>query len=218
MAFNLDFALRSVFFSKTIKTVLCVILLGLSLPTQAKSILVLGDSLSASYQIQLEKGWVYLLTDKLKASHPEIKVNNASFGGATTAAGVQRLPALLKEFNPDILILELGGNDGLQGKPVNYIKSNLSNIIETAQAAGVNVLLFGIKIPPNYGARYTEPFFNQYEELATQYNLLYVPFMLQGIIENSLLMQNDGIHPTAEAQPMILDNIWPTLAHALDLK
>jgi len=187
-------------------------------PIQSKSILVLGDSLSASYQIQFEQGWVNLLTDRLKTSHPEVRVTNASFGGATTAAGVQRLPILLKEVKPDILILELGGNDGLQGKPLTYIKANLSNIIQTAQTAGTHVLLLGIKIPPNYGTRYTDPFFNQYEELATQYNLLYVPFMLQGIIENSSLMQNDGIHPTAKAQPIILDNIWPAITKALELK
>jgi len=208
---------------KAARAALSALLFGVSLvalanPAQAKSILVLGDSLSASYQIQFEQGWVNLLTNRLKVSHPKVQVTNASFGGATTAAGVQRLPTLLEEVKPDLLILELGGNDGLQGKPLTYIKANLSNIIHTAQTAGTDVLLLGIKIPPNYGTRYTEPFFNQYEELATQYNLLYVPFMLQGIIENSSLMQNDGIHPTAEAQPIILDNIWPAITKALELK
>jgi len=218
MAINVSLALGSVINSKAVRYLFMALLLGITIPSQAKTILVLGDSLSASYQIQFEQGWVNLLAEKLRTNHPDIKVTNASFGGATTAAGVQRIPALLNDVKPDLLILELGGNDGLQGKPVSYIKANLSRIIDTAQSADTEVLLLGIKIPPNYGVRYTQPFFNQYEELAVQYNLLYVPFILQGIIENSALMQNDGIHPTAEAQPLILDNIWPTLQNALELK
>lgn len=197
-------------------TVCLVLLLTVSVTNiQAKTILVLGDSLSAAYQIRQEMGWVNLLSKKLAAIDAESQVINASVGGATTAAGVQRLPGLLKQFSPDIVILELGGNDGLQGKPLSHIKRNLEELIQLSLTSNANVILMGIKIPPNYGPRYTEPFFNQYEELARQYNLLYVPFILGNIPDNSSLMKADGIHPTEEAQPQILNHIWPTIQRAL---
>lgn len=182
-------------------------------PSNAKTVLVLGDSLSAAYQIREEFGWVNLLTQKL--SNTDEQVINASFGGATTESGVQRLPGLLDQFHPDIIILELGGNDGLQGKPLSYIKTNLEKMILLSINSNANVILLGIKIPPNYGSRYTIPFYNQYEELAKQYNLLYVPFMLEGIAENKSLMQPDGIHPLEEAHPMMLERIWPYIQKAL---
>ena len=191
----------------------CLLWIATSVQTASAAtpkILVVGDSLSAAYQIPAETGWVNLLS--LRVQDKKLaEVINASFGGATTAAGVQRLPTLLQQHNPDIMLLELGGNDGLQGKPVPYITNNLKKMIELAQAKDVQVVLLGIRIPPNYGSKYTEPFFAQYASLASEYNLLYVPFILAGVAENRTLMQADGIHPTAQAQPMILDNIWPTL-------
>ncbi|AJQ95989.1 arylesterase [Gynuella sunshinyii] len=188
-----------------------VLMLTTSATLSAKTILVLGDSISAAYGIPADAGWVTLLQQKLQQQGFDDQVINASFGGATSESGVQRLPGLLKQYQPDILLLELGGNDGLQGKPVPYITQNLRTMISTAQASQVQVVLLGIKIPPNYGSRYTEPFFQQYENLANEYKLVYVPFILAGIAENPALMQNDGIHPVAEAQSMIVQNIWPVL-------
>lgn len=178
-------------------------------------VLVLGDSLSAAYEIRPESGWVQLLANQIADSQPPVALTNASFGGATTASGIQRLPGLLDQYQPDLLILELGANDGLQGKPVPYIKQNLAQMIELAQSRRIQVVLLGIRLPPNYGSRYTEPFFNQYAELAREYNLLYVPFMLDGIADQDELMRADGLHPTEQAQPMILENIWPTVQQAL---
>ncbi len=192
-----------------------VLILTTSATLSAKTILVLGDSISAAYGIPADAGWVTLLQQKLQQQGSDDQVINASFGGATSESGVQRLPGLLTQYQPDILLLELGGNDGLQGKPVPYITQNLRTMIMTAQASQVQVVLLGIKIPPNYGSRYTEPFFQQYESLADEYKLFYVPFILEGIAENPALMQNDGIHPVAEAQPMIVQNIWPVLAPLL---
>jgi len=136
--------------------------------------------------------------------------------GATTAAGLQTLPVALKKHQPDIVILEMGGNDGLQGKPVALIKRNLEQLIKISQDAGARVLLIGMRLPPNLGSRYTEPFFQQYAELAKKYQLAYIPFLLEGVAGNEQLMQADGIHPTAQAQERILENVWPTLETLID--
>ena len=174
-------------------------------------ILVWGDSLSAAYRMQEEQGWVALLQDKLHAEGKQWDVVNGSVSGETTDGGLARLPAMLASTEPDIVILELGGNDGLRGLPVRNIRSNLTRMIELSQQAGARVLLAGIQIPPNYGPRYTEPFYAQYTELAAQYDLALIPFLLDGIADNSALMQDDGIHPTAGAQPLIVDIVWPVL-------
>ncbi len=182
---------------------------------QEISILVMGDSLSAAYYIPPEKGWVNLLAQRLE-SHAfdrpvTIKVHNSSISGATTAAGLQALPSALDTFKPDIVILEMGGNDGLQGKTLSNIKQNLEEMIRLSQAAESEVLLVGIRLPPNLGSRYTEPFFKQYAEIAQKYQLTYVPFLLEGVAGNFELMQSDGIHPKAEGQPIMLENVWPSL-------
>lgn len=174
-------------------------------------ILVFGDSLSAAYRMDEADGWVALLQERLKQEEFDYHVINGSVSGETTAGGLARLPAVLNSSKPDLVLLELGGNDGLRGLPVRTIRQNLRQMIELSQAAGARVLLIGIQIPPNYGPRYTEPFYAQYEELAGNYGLTLIPFLLEGIADNSALMQNDGIHPTAEAQPMIVDNVWPVL-------
>ena len=174
-------------------------------------ILVWGDSLSAAYRMQEEQGWVALLQEKLSEEGKNWTVVNGSVSGETTDGGLARLPAMLASTNPDIVILELGGNDGLRGLPVRNIRENLTRMIELSQQAGARVLLAGIQIPPNYGPRYTGPFYAQYSELAQQYDLALIPFLLEGIAENTDLMQDDGIHPTAEAQPMVLDIVWPAL-------
>lgn len=181
------------------------------LNSASRTLLVLGDSLSAAYNIAPESGWVTLLQQRLRDNGNNISVINGSVSGATTAAGLQSLPAMLKRHQPDYMILELGANDGLQGKPVPYIKQNLTQLIKIANSADVKLLLVGIRLPPNFGTRYTEPFYNQYAELASQYHLDYLPFLLDGVAGNDSLMQEDGLHPNADAQPKILENIWPRI-------
>lgn len=178
-------------------------------------VLVFGDSLSAAYRMPEERGWVALMQDRMKAEGRPYRIVNASVSGETTGGGLARLPAMLAANNPDIVVLELGGNDGLRGLPVPSIRNNLEQMIALSQAAGAQVLLAGIQIPPNYGPRYTEPFYSQYQELADQYGLALIPFLLEGIAEDSTLMQDDGIHPTAEAQPIILEIVWPSLLKLL---
>lgn len=194
-------------------TLLILAAAAIAAPAQAGQgvILVWGDSLSAAYRMQEEQGWVALLQARLQAEGKQWDVVNGSVSGETTDGGLARLPAMLASTEPDIVILELGGNDGLRGLPVRNIRSNLTRMIELSQQAGARVLLAGIQIPPNYGPRYTEPFYAQYTELAAQYDLALIPFLLDGIADNSALMQDDGIHPTAGAQPLIVDIVWPLL-------
>jgi acyl-CoA thioesterase-1 len=180
------------------------------------SLLVYGDSLSASYGIEEDQGWVNLLQIRLDAEQLAVEVINGSVSGETTTGGLARLPAMLDSYEPDIMILELGGNDGLRGLPVNLMRANLAEMIDLAQSAGAQVILTGIQIPPNYGPRYTLPFFNTYADLAKKKSLPLVPFLIEGIPQQPELMQNDGIHPRAEAQLMILDNVWPILKPQLD--
>ncbi|WP_020209071.1 arylesterase [Gilvimarinus chinensis] len=174
-------------------------------------ILVMGDSLSAGYGIDLNSGWVQLLQEKLESHKFSHAVINASVSGETTTGGAARLDKLLKTHKPSIVILELGGNDGLRGQPVNITRDNLSAMIDASLNANAQVLLLGMQIPPNYGARYTQMFSDIYPELAQEYQVTLVPFMLDGVALNRELMRNDSIHPTEEAQPMILDNVWPYL-------
>jgi Lysophospholipase L1 and related esterases len=173
-------------------------------------LLVLGDSLSAAYGIEVQQGWVSLLEQRVAAKYPH-KVINASVSGETTGGGLARLPALLDQHKPELVIVELGGNDGLRGYPLNTMKQQMARIIETSRAAGAEVLLVGMQIPPNYGPRYTNQFRDTYMELAQQYDLPLVEFLLAEVALNAKLMQKDGIHPTAEAQEKILDNVWPVL-------
>ncbi len=179
-----------------------------------QTILVMGDSLSAGYGMSLEQAWPALLQDKLNASrtNDQWQVINASVSGETTQGGVRRLPALLSQFQPQWVLLELGANDGLRGYPVVNITTNLAAMIEQSQLAGAQVVVMGIQLPPNYGARYTAPFFAQYETLAGRYKTARVPFILDNIAIHNDLMQPDGLHPTPEAQPIIVDNVWRNLA------
>lgn len=193
-------------------TVFCIIFtfLSISLPVQAKTVLVLGDSLSAGYGMSLQEAWPALLEKRL---HQELeskdwKVINASISGETSEGGLRRLPMLLQEFDPDWLLLELGANDGLRGYPVPTISANLARMINMAQASNINVVILGIRIPPNYGARYSEPFFAQYAQLAERFNTQLVPFILEDVAINPELMMADGLHPTIQAQPIVLDNVW----------
>ena len=172
------------------------------------TLLVMGDSLSAAYNIEREASWVALLEARLP---DDATVVNASISGETTSGGAQRLDELLGQHAPDIVLLELGGNDGLRGLPPQQMQRNLASMIEASQAADAEVLLLGIDIPPNYGEAYREAFTNVYRELADEYDVELVPFLLEGVATEDDLMQNDGIHPTAEAQPIILDTVWEAL-------
>ena len=176
----------------------------------AKTILGVGDSISAGYGIELEQGWVNLLRQDL-AKRGEYTVYNASVSGDTTQIGVARLPTLLEEHNPDIVVLELGGNDGLRGFPLKVMENNLRKMTETSLAIEAQVLLVGIQIPPNYGPRYTDQFFQTYFKLAEEFEIPLVPFILDKVALEPELMQDDGIHPTAEGQPQLLKNIMPFL-------
>ena len=180
------------------------------------TLLVYGDSLSASYGIEEEQGWVNLLQIKLLSEKLPVAVINGSVSGETTTGGLARLPAMLDSYQPELVILELGGNDGLRGLPLNLMRENLAAMIDLAKISGAEVILTGIQIPPNYGPRYTVPFFDSYAALAEQKSLPLIPFLIDGIPEQPELMQNDGIHPRAEAQSMILDNVWPILKPQLE--
>ncbi len=179
------------------------------------TILVFGDSLSAGYRMEQEQGWVHLLGERIQSLGLNYQVVNASVSGETTDGGLSRLPATLDTHSPAIVILELGGNDGLRGLPVANIKQNRTTMVEMSRAAGATVILAGIQIPPNYGPRYTGPFTAQFAEIAHAYSLPFIPFLIDGIAQRAELMQNDGIHPTAEAQPLVLDNVWPVLEQVI---
>jgi acyl-CoA thioesterase-1 len=174
-------------------------------------VLVLGDSISAAYGIRLEDGWVALLSARLRTHNPQGRVVNASISGETTGGGLARLPRALKEHSPDVVILELGGNDGLRGYPVNRMQTNLQEMIDLTLAANAKPLLVGMQIPPNYGARYTAAFSGTYVSLAETNDIPLVPFLLQEVALKQGWMQSDGIHPTREAQPTMLDAVWPVL-------
>ena len=175
------------------------------------TLMVWGDSLSAAYGFSEDQGWVALLEEKLDFENWPYRVINGSVSGETTTGGLERLPAMLESYSPDLVILELGGNDGLRGLPLELMKANLKSMVELVRADGGEVLLAGIQIPPNYGPRYTEPFFAVFGEIAEEDSLPLVPFLIDGIPQQQELIQNDGIHPRAEAQSMILENVWPYL-------
>lgn len=174
-------------------------------------ILVYGDSLSASYGVAKQQGWVAFLQKKLNDQHYKYDVVNASISGETTSGGLTRLASTLAKTKPTIIILELGANDGLRGLPVKNMEENLSNMISQSKKAKAKVLLIGMRIPPNYGPQYTESFSNTYPQLSQQHKVLMVPFMLENIAAQPNLIQDDGLHPNSLGQPMMLDNIWPKL-------
>ncbi|HEC59234.1 MAG TPA: arylesterase [Methylophaga sp.] len=205
------------FFIRRLLLVLTISLL-LTKVTLASTLLVMGDSLSAAYNLRQEAGWVSLLENKLSTANPDIKIVNASVSGETTQGGLSRFTQLLAEHKPDWIILELGANDALRGYPLKKTTSNLETMIEQAQKAKAKVLLIGNRIPQNYGKRYTDMFFTLYENIANKYNVAYLPFMLENVALDKALMQDDGLHPNKEGQPLILQNIWPYLQPLLDDK
>lgn len=174
---------------------------------KTKNILVFGDSLSAGYGIRVEQGWVTLLQNKIAKEDPTWRFVNASVSGETSTGGVTRLPAVLAEHKPKMVILELGANDGLRGQPLTLLQKNLQTMIDASKNAGAKVLLVGMQIPTNYGPRYTRGFKEIYSELAAKNNLPLVPFLLKDVATHNDLFQNDGLHPNAEAQPLIAENV-----------
>ncbi len=180
-------------------------------PAPQKNILIVGDSISAAYGMSLEEGWVALLARHLQHSHPGYAVINASISGETSAGAAARLPRLLDEHRPSVVVIELGGNDGLRGYPIGRFRDNLRDMAQLATAADANVLLLGMEIPPNYGSRYTTRFRESFALVADETGSSLVEFMLEGIATDASLMQADGIHPTPEAQANLLANVWPRL-------
>ena len=181
----------------------------------APTILVLGDTVSAGYGLESQQGWVSLLQSKLTAQGYGYRVINASVSGETTTGGAARLPRALELHRPKIVIIELGGNDGLRGLPLSTSRNNLQRMIELSRDSGAKILLLGMKIPPNYGPRYAEGFEKVFRELASRYQLAFEPFFLEKIALEPEMMQADGLHPTAKAQPIMLDTVWPALVPLL---
>ena len=177
----------------------------------AGTILIVGDSISAGFGLDTRLGWVSLLEQRLEREGHDDRVVNASISGDTSAGGQARLPALLTEHKPDVVIVELGGNDGLRGQPPAQLQQNLASMIDQSKAGGAKVLLLGMQLPPNYGARYTRAFAAVYSELGKEKNVALVPFLLEGVGGKPELMQADRIHPAVGAQGLLLDNVWPAL-------
>lgn len=184
--------------------------------TEAPIILVFGDSLSAGFGIDVDQSWTALLQSRLQRQGYEHQVVNASISGDTTEGGASRIHSALERFRPSVVILELGGNDGLRGIPTERMRRNLKLIIESSKSSGAAVVLLGIRIPTNYGARYTQAFENVFRELASELDVPWIGFFMDGIASDEELMQDDGIHPNANAQPILLDNAWPIIQQALE--
>lgn len=185
-------------------------------PIYAKTIVVLGDSLSAGYGIDEKKGWVNLLNNKLQKSHYPYRLVNISASGDTTSNGLAKLPQALQAYHPAFVLLQLGANDGLRGLSLAQMKSNLAKLIEMSQKANAKVLLIATLLPPNYGPVYLEKFKQVYSDLAKQYNIPLIPMFLEGVAGNPAFMQKDGLHPNQQAQSKIMANVWIALVPMLD--
>ena len=177
----------------------------------AGTVLIVGDSISAGFGLDTSKGWVALLEQRLKQEGFADKVVNASISGDTSAGGLARLPAALAEHKPDVVVIELGGNDGLRGQPPAQLQQNLASMIQQSRDSGAKVLLLGMQIPPNYGKRYVEAFAKVFGDVAQKEKVPFVPFFLEGVGGHPELMQADGLHPAVAAQDKLLENVWPAL-------
>lgn len=197
----------------------CLAMFGLCLVpvvVSAKTIMILGDSISAGYGIQAQQGWVHLLQKRLEQQYPkQHKVVNASVSGETTSGALARLPKLLQIHKPHIVVIELGGNDGLRGQSPLLIQKNLAHLIQQSQKSKATVLVFGMKIPPNYGTAYSKAFEKNYKIVSQQYKVKLMPFFLEGIAGKKNLMQQDLVHPNANAQSILLNNAYPYIKGAL---
>ena len=184
--------------------------------THPPTVLVFGDSLSAGYGIDVDNSWTALLQQRLRELGYEHRVVNASISGETTEGGAARIDAALANFAPELIILELGGNDGLRGFPPSRMRGNLETIIRRSKASGATVVLLGIRIPTNYGPRYTAAFDAVYREVAAEFEVEWIEFFMEGVALNDELLQDDRIHPNTQAQPILLENAWPIISAALD--
>ena len=173
--------------------------------------MVYGDSLSAAYGLDINDGWVYLLEQKLKDNHPQWRVINLSISGETTAGGLSRFPKSLEQHQPELILLQLGANDGLRGTALNSMKNNLEQMIVQAKEKNIDVIMFEMLIPPNYGTVYTKRFTQTFHDLGEEHKVPVVPFFLNGVAGDDSLNQDDGIHPTKQAQPTLFKNVWPHL-------
>ncbi len=208
--------LKRLFKPKTVKYYMVATLSLIPFAVEAKTILIVGDSISAGYGINPEQGWVQLLQKRLDQQYPkQHKVVNASVSGETTSGALARMPKLLQNYKPDVVVIELGGNDALRGQPPQMIQKNLGQLVQQSQQAKAKVLLFGMKIPPNYGTAYSQAFENNYKVISQQYKIKLLPFFMQGIAGHKDLMQNDQIHPNAKAQSILLNNVYPYIKGAL---
>jgi acyl-CoA thioesterase-1 len=194
---------------------LCLMLCAPAAYSASKTLLVLGDSISAEYGLPRDSGWVSLLQKRLSDDKPTVKVINASISGETTAGGLTRLPGLLQQHKPAVLIIELGGNDGLRGLSLAATQSNLREMIKSADRIGARVLLLGMRVPPNYGPDYSKRFAAMYQGLARERNVKLVPFLFAGLEDTERFFQQDRIHPNQRAQTVMLDNVWPSLRSLL---
>lgn len=204
-------------FKKRINSYLVLIALCMS-PTWvfAKTVMVLGDSISAGYGIEPQQAWVNLLQKRLDQQYPkQHKVVNASVSGETTSGALARLPKLLQTHKPNVVVIELGGNDGLRGQPPQMIQKNLAQLIQQSQKAHATVVVLGMKIPPNYGTAYSKAFENNYKVISQQYKVKLLPFFLEGVAGNKSLMQKDLVHPNGKAQPILLNLAYPYIKGAL---
>jgi acyl-CoA thioesterase-1 len=217
-----DFRIHSLF--RLLAIMLCCVL-KLSLPqahagensqSMQHTILIVGDSISAGFGIDKQQGWVALLDEKLKQQSPLHTLINASISGETTSGGANRLKKMLEKYKPTLVVLELGGNDGLRGTSIKLITQNLTYMINLSRQTDAKVLLLGMRIPPNYGQTYSERFANQYQQLASELKVKTVPFLLNGIAGQRGMMQADGIHPTQGAQPLMASSVWEALQSLLN--
>ncbi|MEL0636804.1 arylesterase [Marinomonas sp. TI.3.20] len=199
-----------------LSSIVVMLTLNINAAHAASTLLIMGDSLSAAHNLRQQEGWVSLLKKPLAHSYPNVVIENASVSGETSQGGLSRFPALLKQYAPKWVVIELGANDALRGYPLDQTTLNLGKMIEQAQLANSTVLLIGNRIPQNYGKRYTDMFFGLYKTLADQYDVNYMPFMLKNVALNKTLMQQDGLHPTAEGQKVVLKNVLPYLIQLLD--
>jgi acyl-CoA thioesterase-1 len=197
-------------------TILFLLMASAASAAGSPTVLIFGDSLSAGYGLDVDQSWGALLQQRLEEQGYEHRVVNASISGETTEGGVTQIGAAIDEFSPELIILELGGNDGLRGFPPARIKSNLTAIAERARNSGAEVVLLGIKIPTNYGARYTEAFEAVYPDVAAELDIQWIEFFMDGVALNDELLQEDRIHPNAMAQPILLDNAWPIIHATLE--
>lgn len=188
----------------------------LALPAAAQNILIVGDSISAAFGLEIEKGWVTLLQERLSEEGYPHRVVNASVSGDTTAGGHARLPQLLEKHEPELVVIELGGNDGLRGLKPTEMQQNLAAMVDRSREVGADVVLLGMRIPPNYGVRYTQAFEQVFADINTDKDVPLMPFFLADVAEVADLMQSDRIHPTAKAQPILLENAWPLIKDWLD--